>query len=425
MAAQPSAHVYLPSTRPGRNLPFLAWHGRLSGYFNVLPFQRGKKIIFFFRITSENVFACCFVYYTPLNILQNMDYQSFSAEDFLLDESFKKWLLDPDPASIYFWETWLANHPEKREAVNEAKELLGLIQFRNQTLSEDDSDKLWEAIITARKDPREATIRTLPEERSWTAKHLSYFIRIAAVCLIALSAGLLLCLVSMRQGSTQYLTQYGETKEIILPDNSKVTLNGNSRLTVPAHWKHQVPREVWMEGEAFFDIQKKYVLHKDGKKIKGRVRFVVHTQNMDVKVLGTAFNVNDRRGNTKVMLQEGQVQLSLHEVQTGLQLRMVPGEMVEVSRQERLVRKKKVSPELYASWKDHKLILNNTPLQEIAATLEDSYGYKMIFKDPAHANRLVRGVLPLNDINILLEALASSLDLKVTKEKEKLVFESR
>jgi transmembrane sensor len=372
------------------------------------------------------VFACCFVYYTPLvTIRPNMNYHFFSAEDFLLDESFKKWLMDPDPATIHFWESWLANHPQKREAVEEAKELLGLIQFRNQTLSEDESDKLWQAILLARKDPRQATLLPLPKESPSSPYHFSYFIRIAAVFFIALSAGALFYLVSLRQGSIQYLTKYGETKQVILPDNSVVTLNGNSKLTVPAHWKHQVPREVWIQGEAFFDIQKKYVFHQDGKKAKARVKFVVHTQNMEVKVLGTAFNVNDRRGKTKVMLQEGQVQLSLHAVQPGAQVRMEPGDMVEVSRQERLVRRKKVDPELYASWKDHKLILNNTPLSEIATTLEDSFGYQVIFKDPAHANRLVRGVLPLNDIPILLEALASSLDLKVTKDKEKLIFESR
>jgi transmembrane sensor len=354
-----------------------------------------------------------------------MDYQSFSAEDFLLDESFKKWLLDPDPQTIYFWETWLANHPEKRETIEEAKELLGLIQFRNQTLASDESDKLWKAIMAARKDTSEPRPLTIPKEKTTSPFNLNYLLRIAAVLFITLSAGLIIYLVSMRQGSTQHLTKYGEIKQVVLPDKSLVILNGNSKLTIPSHWKHQVPREVWLEGEAFFHIQKKYAFQEDDKKTKGLVRFLVHTQNMDVKVLGTAFNVNDRRGKTKVVLQHGQVQLRLHKVKPGALFLMQPGEMVEVSTPTGLVRKEKVNPDLYASWIDHKLILKNTPLLEIASALEDSFGYKVIFKDPTHANRLVTGVLPLNDIHILLEALASSLDLKVTKDKEKIIFESR
>lgn len=354
-----------------------------------------------------------------------MNYQSFSAEDFLLDASFKKWLLDPDPETIRFWETWLARHPEKRETIEEAKELLSLIQFRNQTLSDRDSDLLWKAILAARQDSPQATLVPLPKEAAVPGYRFGYWLRIAAVLFISLSAVLVCYLVSRRQASTHYLTRYGEIKEVVLPDNSVVVLNGHSKLTIPAHWKHQVPREVWLEGEAFFRIQKKYVIRQNGKKAKSLVRFLVHTQNTDVQVLGTAFNVNNRRGKTKVMLREGKVQLRLSKVQPGARLLMAPGDLVEVSAQEQLVRRKKVDPAEYASWTEHKLVLDNTPLSEIAATLEDSFGYQVILKDPAHGRRLVSGVLPLDDLHILLEALANSLDLKVTKDNEKVVFESR
>ena len=354
-----------------------------------------------------------------------MHYEDYSAEDFLLDESFKKWLIDPDPVTIHFWETWLAQHPEKREAVEEAKEILALIQFKNYPLAADDSEQMWKTILAKRKASRTSKVLPFGKVRSLVSENLGQFVRMAAVFILFLLTGVGFYLLSAHQSTTEYLTAYGETKQVLLPDSSMVTLNANSKLVIPSHWDFQAPREVWLEGEAFFNVRKKPTADTNHRKTKDLVKFTVHTNNLDVNVLGTEFNVNDRRGRTRVVLEHGQVQLNLKEVQLGAQVTMNPGEMVEVVPQESRVMKKEVDPKLYSSWTTHKLILNNTPLFEIASTLEDSFGYKVIFKDPRHAKRLVRGVLPLNDMNILLEALANSLDLKVTKDKQNIIFESQ
>ena len=384
------------------------------------------KVEKFFKKNSEKAFLSFFVYYNALlTYFPNMLYEDYSAEDFLLDESFKKWLLDPDPVTVHFWETWLAQHPEKREAVEEAKEILALIQFKNHPLVADDSEQMWKTILANRKPSHTSNALPFGKVRSLVSDNLGYMVRMAAVLLLFLLTGAGFYMLSIRQSTTQYLTQYGETREILLPDSSIVTLNANSKLEVLSNWDSQSFREVWLEGEAFFHVRKKPTADTKHRKTKDLIKFTVHTNNLDVNVLGTEFNVNERRGRTRVVLEHGQVQLNLKEVQLGAQVTMNPGEMVEVVPQESRVMKKEVDPKLYSSWTTHKLILNNTPLFEIASTLEDSFGYKVIFKDPRHAKRLVRGVLPLNDMNILLEALANSLDLKVTKDKQNIIFESQ
>lgn len=92
-----------------------------------------------------------------------------------------------------------------------------------------------------------------------------------------------------------YTTKYGQKKEIVLPDNSKVILNGNSSLTLSRNWTSTSKREVWLAGEAFFNV-----FHT-----KNHQEFVVYTsQNFNIQVLGTAFNVANRENITKVALKE-------------------------------------------------------------------------------------------------------------------------
>jgi transmembrane sensor len=97
-----------------------------------------------------------------------------------------------------------------------------------------------------------------------------------------------------------YATSFGMTRNILLEDGSEVTLNANSTLKVPKNLLTSESREVWIEGEGFFSIAKK----------PNRVRFLVHTDNLNVEVLGTKFNVNNRRGNTEVVLSEGSIRLT-------------------------------------------------------------------------------------------------------------------
>ena len=68
-------------------------------------------------------------------------------------------------------------------------------------------------------------------------------------------------------------------------------------------WNDADGRQVWLEGEAYFQVQKKPSTVE---------KFIVHTRQVDVEVLGTRFNVNTRRQRAVVSLEEGKVRLSVH-----------------------------------------------------------------------------------------------------------------
>ena len=96
-------------------------------------------------------------------------------------------------------------------------------------------------------------------------------------------------------------TGYAQLREVMLPDGSIVTLNANSTLRYSTDWNHQDIREVWLEGEAFFSVA-----HTSDNQ-----KFVVRAGSMDVKVVGTEFNVHSRREEVNVVLQTGRVEANI------------------------------------------------------------------------------------------------------------------
>lgn len=76
-----------------------------------------------------------------------MDFSNYSAKDFVLNESFQKWILDPDEETKAFWNDWMIKHPHKTEAVEEAKTLIQNIKSIVDKNVACDSQEVWERIM--------------------------------------------------------------------------------------------------------------------------------------------------------------------------------------------------------------------------------------------------------------------------------------
>jgi ferric-dicitrate binding protein FerR (iron transport regulator) len=205
-----------------------------------------------------------------------------------------------------------------------------------------------------------------------------------------------------------YQTAYGETRTLVLPDQSKVVLNANSELRVRKQWQADAPREVWLDGEAYFEVT---------EQLGGQAaKFKVYTRDLTVEVLGTRFNVAERDKHTDVTLNEGKVRLNLNTETAGREIMMQPGEMVRFSENGQRVEKAKVKAEDHSSWTKNYWVLDNTTLADIAARIEATYGYQVEINDSELAGETLSGVLPTQQIDSLLEVLAISYDVKVRRE---------
>ena len=209
-----------------------------------------------------------------------------------------------------------------------------------------------------------------------------------------------------------YHTAYGETKTVVLPDGSSVVLNANSTLTLFSDWSKDPEREIWLDGEAFFSV-----IHKTDNKV-----FRVRTNDgVSVEVLGTTFNVYNRVNGTKVVLNSGQIRLSLPTTESSQKILMKPGEMVEYKEQH--FKMKEVDPKLYTAWTDNKIILNHTKLSEMVYMLKDTYGLDVKVSDSALMEQTVSGSMPLGDAEVLLQQMAQAFQLRIRKEDNVIVME--
>jgi transmembrane sensor len=355
-----------------------------------------------------------------------MHYESYTASDFAADEYFVRWVKQPDYGSDKFWSGWLLEHPENKETVEEARYLIEQVQFAWEPDTEDRADALWQRISAtnrAAQATEKPAVVTRGENRpSWSK------IAASVALLVLLSA---LFLLNYRHRDTietsqnkslaeidrqiNYQTGAGELKQIILPDRSEVVLNANSTLSIPPQWGAE--RKVWLSGEAYFSV-KKLASVTDGQKTMAK--FTVVTPSLRVQVIGTAFNVSERNQKAVVVLNSGSIQLKLPSDSTIL---MEPGELIAYEPAEQRLEKKEVKPETYSAWKNSEWILDNQNLTQVAARIEETFNVEVEIRNQEHSRGGISGVVPTENLDILLEALATTLKVKVIRSENKIIIE--
>ena len=185
----------------------------------------------------------------------------------------------------------------------------------------------------------------------------------------------------------------GGEYQVVLADGTKVWLNSASRLIYPQSFMGK-ERRVVLSGEAFFDVT------HDAER-----PFVVETSRMNVKVLGTRFNVNDYDDNEEVSttLVNGSVEIVSGDQQA---FRLVPGEQAYGKENE--LEKREVNVRLYTSWIDGKFLFNNTELEEIAKQISRWYDVEIFFSSESVKKVRFTGAIvkfkPLDDLVRMIES---------------------
>lgn len=337
-------------------------------------------------------------------------YRDFIVKDFLCDEYFQDWIVHPNPETSRFWEQWLKKNPEKEADVAAATNILSNLDFKVSRPAPGRAEQSLQktlAIIDA-SEAEKLRQRSLLVRISWMWK---------VAAMLILVVGMLAYFLSATRSMNEVSTAYGKMDTLLLPDQSLVVLNANSNLRYNKDWPKSRPRELWLKGEAFFNVK-----HIDtDKKIEPYERFIVHVEEATVEVLGTSFNVRERRGKTEIVLQEGSVKVSFTN-HAQPDVTMKPGDLVviEPSSKERVITTT-TNPDDYSAWTKKRLILNNPTLQEILNYLEDTYGKKFILRDPKLAAKRVNGPILLDSLDDALFVISTVLNVSITEEGNTLV----
>ncbi len=199
-------------------------------------------------------------------------------------------------------------------------------------------------------------------------------------------------------------TGYGQISRITLPDGSAVTLNANTTLKFDSTMLPGKVREVWLQGEAFFDI----------KPAAGV--FTVHAgQVLDIAVLGTQFNVHNNDSTVQVVLNSGRVKLSAVESEHSAAMVLEPGEMAVYRNTAGLLDKRPADTVALTGWKDNVFTFHQASLSAIATVIQRQFGVQVLFAQSQLDTLLFTGTAPANNLELFLSILERSLDIRIDK----------
>lgn len=326
---------------------------------------------------------------------QNSDFGSYTLNDLTSNVQFARWVLEPDEPLDAYWQSLQNQHPGLTPLIPQARTLILSLRFQTDMLEAREKEFLWQQIADQTILKKSAGL-VIP---IWLRS-------VAAAMLVGVLFSAAFYFYSNRQ--IELSTAYGKVVTFTLPDNSFVTLNGNSHIKYAANWDKARPREVWVTGEAFFRVSH---LHQTGPVRPGE-RFIVHARKADVEVLGTTFNVSDRRDEVTVALITGKVSFSIRRNTVVI---MQPGDLVQYQIRKDTVIKKRANAAEFADWRTGVLRFNQTPVSELFHYIEDVYGYKTSPLKPELADLKLTGTFSNPNLDALLLAVSKTLRISIEK----------
>ncbi|MGC4103457.1 FecR family protein [Ferruginibacter sp.] len=228
-------------------------------------------------------------------------------------------------------------------------------------------------------------------------------------------------------------TKNGSRTKIQLPDGTSVWLNSSSKLVYDNTHFGADMREVSLTGEAYFDV------------VKNPAKpFIIHTAKMDIKVLGTAFNVKCYPGekNMETSLIHGSIEVTLKDRQE--KIIMKPNEKLILSNEEvkpfiksamaqnkqgetkavpiielsHLTFFPKDSSIVETGWVENRLVFSEETFVEIAHKMERWYGVTINITNEKLKKELLTGIFEKETINEALKALQFTTPFNYKVEKD-------
>jgi len=332
------------------------------------------------------------------------DYTHYSSNDFFWDASFRQWVLAPTRESDAFWQQWLAQHSQKQSVISQARSLVLAVGVRELPLSDDDMQQAVRKASLRSQQPlenpsSETPIRPLPVYRqTW----------------FQLAASVLLVLGGYWLWATQYqptpttltdrLTYQHQvadqpvklvetvnntlnTMPVRLSDGSLVMLRPQARISYAAQLSGP-RREVYLSGEAFFEVQ------KDPSK-----PFLIYANGLVTKVLGTSFLIraNPADKDVTVEVKTGRVAVfaqsdpERNQKITDRELSgvvLLPNQKIIYAREAvRLTKSLVENPVMVAPPSARSaFVFDETPLPRVFDALEKAYSVDIVYDESLFAN---------------------------------------
>jgi ferric-dicitrate binding protein FerR (iron transport regulator) len=329
-----------------------------------------------------------------------MDYNNYSVEDFISDESFQRYCLYLNDKDVRFWETWKMNHLHKLDEVEEAEFFVRSLKTRDLVHHGLEYESRKQSI----RNRLENAITEKPRAKSHQWK--TYFLLAAAVALfICVSAAIVYTKQeepAIEQVAVQYIEKVnnrGLRSTFQLGDGTIVQMNANSKLRYPSTFDGQETRDVELEGEAFFDVA-----HDVSKP------FTVQSKDVSTTALGTSFNVRSYDNNpVSIALVNGKVKVSTGAVDKAQHVFLESGQGAKLSSNDGTL-STFTFDQKELSWKDGTLYFYKASEQSVIEKLERWYDVSFVLANASPKKWGYNGEFKNKTLKEVLMSISYAMD---------------
>ncbi|MGA0557868.1 FecR family protein [Larkinella sp. VNQ87] len=368
------------------------------------------------------------------------DYRNFEPEELATDPSFQRWKLFNDPQESDFWQKWMVQNPDKKELVDKAAFLLITLNEAYARIPNDRvpvSDREVQHEIHRLRQSLDGDEQPVAKWYQFTP--LRYGMAASVLVLLGLFWRLFIHQPCTKVDVTynELITQASQplqevanpdrkTRLVTLPDGSTLLLKTGGRVSYPKNFPGAI-REVYLVGEAFFEV------HKDPNK-----PFYVYAKGLVTKVLGTSFTIqafeNDKQ--VKVVVKTGKVsvfarnntELTQQKENNKLEgVVLTPNQQIVFSPTNTQIIKSLVEkPALLDSQaQSQPFRFKRTPIAEVFATLEKSYGIKIVFDEEVMKSCYLTASLDDEPLFEKLDLICNTINARYEQLDAHIIINSR
>lgn len=320
----------------------------------------------------------------------------------MMDDLLTKYMLnETTPVENETINRWLGENDDNRKYFDHFK-LIWDTSRELKVESKLDPEASWAEFkqLAQNRDEAPATIKSLKPVNRW--------FKMAAMWLVILGSAAILYTVFKPVKVNMLTLQSGKiVRKVTLSDGSSITMNRNSVLNYPDRFTGGT-REISLKGEAFFDVA-----HDKSKP------FMIHVNDLVVKVVGTSFNIKTTGPNTEVIVETGVVQV----IQQEIVVKLKPKEKASV--QSGRLQKGSSQDELYNYYRTQKFVANKTPLWRLVDVLNEAYHANIVIDNKKLANRTITTTFKADSLDGILEVISKTLgDVKVVKKPHLIIIKN-
>lgn len=325
-----------------------------------------------------------------------MNHNFYHIDDALL---VKYLLKETDPEETEMVKEWIVSDDANKKHYDDFK-LLWDESKVVAAASSLDEEVQWQKFKNRISSPA----KMAPVKRMWSYQ----WMKVAAIIIFMAGAAVIgYTIFNKNEIKTVAVNSIDQVITDTLPDKSVITLNKNSTLDYPEKFKGNT-RTVSLKGEAFFSVTP--------NKAKP---FIIHVNDVTIKVVGTSFNVKSMNGNTEVIVETGIVEVIRDKEEIDLH----PHEKILVHKNDRTLAKEKQTGSLYNYYRTKEFECDNTPLWQLVQALNQVYDVNIVIERKELRSLPLTTTFNNESLDHILDIIRQTFNISVVKTGNEIILQ--